>query len=73
MHWLLLQAEFQQLQAQQAQLLQVTQSVRSLLEQPNSTVPPEEKQRLRAALDQLHAQHQDKLQNCQVLQINTHM
>uniref|UniRef100_A0A665WVH5 Microtubule actin crosslinking factor 1 n=1 Tax=Echeneis naucrates TaxID=173247 RepID=A0A665WVH5_ECHNA len=48
-----------------AQLLQVTQSTRSLLEQPDSTVPPEEKQRLRAALDQLQAQHQDKLQSCQ--------
>lgn len=71
MHGLLLQAEFQQLQAQQAQLLQVTQSVRSLLEQPNSAVPPEKKQRLRAAVDQLHAQHQERLQNCQVLQINT--
>uniref|UniRef100_A0A665W9A7 Microtubule actin crosslinking factor 1 n=1 Tax=Echeneis naucrates TaxID=173247 RepID=A0A665W9A7_ECHNA len=62
-------AELQQLQTQQAQLLQVTQSTRSLLEQPDSTVPPEEKQRLRAALDQLQAQHQDKLQSCQVLHI----
>ncbi|XP_071357170.1 microtubule-actin cross-linking factor 1, isoforms 1/2/3/4/5 isoform X19 [Trachinotus anak] len=60
-----LQAELQQLQTQQAQLLQITQSTRSLLEQPDSTVPPEEKQRLRAALDQLQAQHQDKLQSCQ--------
>uniref|UniRef100_A0A673B8L7 Microtubule actin crosslinking factor 1 n=1 Tax=Sphaeramia orbicularis TaxID=375764 RepID=A0A673B8L7_9TELE len=62
------QAELQQLQAQQAQLLQVTQSTRSLLDQPDSTVPPEEKQRLRAALDQLQAQHQDRLQSCQVNQ-----
>uniref|UniRef100_A0A7N6BC15 Microtubule actin crosslinking factor 1 n=1 Tax=Anabas testudineus TaxID=64144 RepID=A0A7N6BC15_ANATE len=59
------QAELQQLQSQQAKLLQVTQSVRSLLDQPDSTVPPEEKQRLRAALDQLQAQHQDRLQSCQ--------
>uniref|UniRef100_A0A665WW59 Microtubule actin crosslinking factor 1 n=1 Tax=Echeneis naucrates TaxID=173247 RepID=A0A665WW59_ECHNA len=64
-HTEMLQAELQQLQTQQAQLLQVTQSTRSLLEQPDSTVPPEEKQRLRAALDQLQAQHQDKLQSCQ--------
>uniref|UniRef100_A0A8D0A9A9 Microtubule actin crosslinking factor 1 n=1 Tax=Sander lucioperca TaxID=283035 RepID=A0A8D0A9A9_SANLU len=61
----MLQAELQQLQSQQAQLLQITQSTRSLLDQPDSTVPPEEKQRLRAALDQLQAQHQDKLQSCQ--------
>lgn len=60
-----LQAELQQLQAQQAQLLQITQSTRSLLDQPDSTVPPEEKRRLRAALDQLQAQHQDRLQSCQ--------
>uniref|UniRef100_A0A1A8EJA6 Microtubule-actin crosslinking factor 1 n=2 Tax=Nothobranchius korthausae TaxID=1143690 RepID=A0A1A8EJA6_9TELE len=60
-----LQMELQQLQAQQAQLLQVTQSVRSLLDQPDSTVPPEEKRRLRAALDQLQAQHQNRLQSCQ--------
>ncbi|XP_036001665.1 microtubule-actin cross-linking factor 1 isoform X5 [Fundulus heteroclitus] len=60
-----LQAELQQLQAQQAQLLQVSQAARSLLEQPDATVPPEEKQRLRAALDQLQAQHQDRLQSCQ--------
>uniref|UniRef100_A0A671X8B3 Microtubule actin crosslinking factor 1 n=1 Tax=Sparus aurata TaxID=8175 RepID=A0A671X8B3_SPAAU len=60
-----LKAELQQLQSQQAQLLQITQSTRSLLEQPDSTVPPEEKQRLRAALDQLQAQHQDRLQSCQ--------
>ncbi|TDH03803.1 hypothetical protein EPR50_G00145770 [Perca flavescens] len=61
----MLQTELQQLQSQQAQLLQITQSTRSLLDQPDSTVPPEEKQRLRAALDQLQAQHQDKLQSCQ--------
>uniref|UniRef100_A0A3B4U476 Microtubule actin crosslinking factor 1 n=1 Tax=Seriola dumerili TaxID=41447 RepID=A0A3B4U476_SERDU len=60
-----LQAELQQLQSQQAQLLQITQTTRSLLDQPDSTVPPEEKQRLQAALDQLQAQHQDKLQSCQ--------
>uniref|UniRef100_A0A1A8E5J5 Microtubule-actin crosslinking factor 1 n=2 Tax=Nothobranchius kadleci TaxID=1051664 RepID=A0A1A8E5J5_NOTKA len=60
-----LQMELQQLQAQQAPLLQVTQSVRSLLDQPDSTVPPEEKRRLRAALDQLQAQHQNRLQSCQ--------
>ncbi|XP_053190365.1 microtubule-actin cross-linking factor 1 isoform X6 [Scomber japonicus] len=64
-HTDMLQTELQQLQSQQAQLLQITQSTRSLLEQPDSTVPPEEKQRLRAALDQLQAQHQDKLQSCQ--------
>ncbi|XP_070777395.1 microtubule-actin cross-linking factor 1, isoforms 1/2/3/4/5 [Enoplosus armatus] len=64
-HTEMLQAELQQLQSQQAQLLQITQSTRSLLDQPDSTVPPEEKQRLRAALDQLQAQHQDKLQSCQ--------
>uniref|UniRef100_UPI0037E860E5 microtubule-actin cross-linking factor 1 isoform X3 n=1 Tax=Semicossyphus pulcher TaxID=241346 RepID=UPI0037E860E5 len=64
-HTEMLQGELQQLQSQQAQLLQITQSTRSLLEQPDSTVPPEEKQRLRAALDQLQAQHQDKLQSCQ--------
>uniref|UniRef100_A0A8C4IC72 Microtubule-actin cross-linking factor 1 n=1 Tax=Dicentrarchus labrax TaxID=13489 RepID=A0A8C4IC72_DICLA len=58
-------AELQQLQSQQAQLLQITQSTRSLLDQPDSTVPPEEKQRLRAALDLLQAQHQDRLQSCQ--------
>lgn len=34
-------------------------------------MPPEEKQRLRAALDQLQAQHQDRLQSCQVLKIHT--
>ncbi|XP_069372144.1 microtubule-actin cross-linking factor 1 isoform X25 [Paralichthys olivaceus] len=64
-HTEMLQAELQQLQSQQAQLLQITQATRSLLEQPDSTVPPEEKQRLRAALDQLQAQHQDSLQSCQ--------
>ncbi|XP_029021963.1 microtubule-actin cross-linking factor 1 isoform X7 [Betta splendens] len=61
----MLQAELQQLQSQQAKVLQVSQSVRSLLDQPDATVPPEEKQRLRAALDQLQAQHQDRLQSCQ--------
>ncbi|KAM4725474.1 microtubule-actin cross-linking factor 1 isoform 3-T3 [Anableps anableps] len=64
-HTEMLQSELQQLQAQQAQLLQITQAARSLLDQPDSTVPPEEKQRLRAALDQLQAQHQDRLQSCQ--------
>ncbi|XP_070702106.1 microtubule-actin cross-linking factor 1, isoforms 1/2/3/4 [Pempheris klunzingeri] len=64
-HTEMLQAELQQLHSQQAQLLQITQSTRSLLDQPDSTVPPEEKQRLRAALDQLQAQHQDRLQSCQ--------
>ncbi|XP_060914958.1 microtubule-actin cross-linking factor 1 isoform X1 [Labrus mixtus] len=64
-HTEMLQGELQQLQSQQAQLLQITQSTRGLLEQPDSTVPPEEKQRLRAALDQLQAQHQDRLQSCQ--------
>ncbi|KAM6899613.1 microtubule-actin cross-linking factor 1, isoforms 1/2/3/4/5 [Xenentodon cancila] len=64
-HTEMLQAELQQLQAQQAQLLQISQSARSLLDQPDSTVPPEEKQRLRAALDQLQVQHQTRLQNCQ--------
>uniref|UniRef100_G3NBA0 Microtubule actin crosslinking factor 1 n=1 Tax=Gasterosteus aculeatus TaxID=69293 RepID=G3NBA0_GASAC len=59
------QAELQQLQSQQAQLHQIAQSTRSLLDQPDSAVPPEEKQRLRAALDQLQAQHQDRLQSCQ--------
>ncbi|XP_056890615.1 microtubule-actin cross-linking factor 1 isoform X4 [Takifugu flavidus] len=60
-----LHAELQQLQNQQAQLLQITQTTRALLEQPDSTVPPEEKQRLRVALDQLQTQHQDRLQSCQ--------
>ncbi|KAK1880814.1 Microtubule-actin cross-linking factor 1 isoforms 1/2/3/5, partial [Dissostichus eleginoides] len=64
-HTEMLQNELQQLQAQQAQLLQITQSTRALLDQPDSTVPPEEKQRLRAALDQLQAQHQERLQSCQ--------
>ncbi|KAJ0055113.1 hypothetical protein NL108_009860, partial [Boleophthalmus pectinirostris] len=64
-HTDMLQSELQQLQAQQAQLMQVSQSVRSLLEQPDSAVPPEEKRRLRAALDQLQAQHQERLHNCQ--------
>ncbi|KAM3858524.1 microtubule-actin cross-linking factor 1, isoforms 1/2/3/4/5 [Diretmus argenteus] len=64
-HTKMLQTELQQLQSQQAQLLQVTQSARSLLDQPDSAVPPEEKQRLRASLDQLQAQHQDRLQSCQ--------
>lgn len=59
------QTELQQLQSQQAHLQQVAQSVRSLLEQPDSSVPPEEKQRLRAKLDQLQSQHQERLQNCQ--------
>ncbi|KAL2080392.1 hypothetical protein ACEWY4_024185 [Coilia grayii] len=61
----MLQAELQQLQEQQAHLLQVSQSVRSLLGQPDSSVPPEEKQRLRAKLDQLQSQHQERLQRCQ--------
>ncbi|KAF7655257.1 hypothetical protein LDENG_00058710, partial [Lucifuga dentata] len=64
-HTDMLQVELQQLQSQQSQLLQVTQAARSLLDQPDATVPPEEKQRLRAALDQLQAQHQDRLQSCQ--------
>ncbi len=59
------QTELQQLQAQQAHLQQVAQSVRSLLEQPDSSVPPEEKQRLQAKLDQLQSQHRERLQNCQ--------
>uniref|UniRef100_A0A672SVA4 Microtubule actin crosslinking factor 1 n=1 Tax=Sinocyclocheilus grahami TaxID=75366 RepID=A0A672SVA4_SINGR len=61
----MLQSELQQLQAQQAHLQQVAQSVHSLLEQPDSSVPPEEKQRLRAKLEQLQNQHQERLQNCQ--------
>ncbi|XP_041867704.1 microtubule-actin cross-linking factor 1 isoform X2 [Melanotaenia boesemani] len=64
-HTEMLQAELQQLQAQQAQLLQISQSARSLLDQPDSTLPPEEKRRLQAALDELQAQHQDRLQSCQ--------
>ena len=43
----------------------MTQQTRSLLEQPDSAVPPEEKQRLRAQLDLLSQQHQDKLKSCQ--------
>lgn len=43
----------------------MAQSVRSLLEQPDSSVPPEEKQRLQAKLDRLQSQHQERLQNCQ--------
>ncbi|XP_051991250.1 microtubule-actin cross-linking factor 1-like [Xyrauchen texanus] len=61
----MLQTDLQQLQAQQANLQQVAQSVHSLLEQPDSSVPPEEKQRLRAKLDQLQSQHQECLQSCQ--------
>ncbi|XP_060798785.1 microtubule-actin cross-linking factor 1 isoform X10 [Neoarius graeffei] len=60
-----LKAELQQLQAQQAHLLQVAQSTRALLEQPDSSVPPEEKQRLRARLEHLQSQHQERLQSCQ--------
>lgn len=60
-----LQAELQQLQEQQAHLLQVSQSVRSLLAQPDSSIPPEEKQRLRAQLDRLQSEHQERLQRCQ--------
>uniref|UniRef100_A0A3Q2YSE8 Uncharacterized protein n=1 Tax=Hippocampus comes TaxID=109280 RepID=A0A3Q2YSE8_HIPCM len=51
-------AELQRLQAQQTQLLHISQSVRALLDQPDSTVPPEEKRRLRATLDQLQSEHQ---------------
>ncbi|KAF4073878.1 hypothetical protein AMELA_G00248250 [Ameiurus melas] len=61
----MLKDELQQLQDQQAHLLHVAQSTRSLLEQPDSTVPPEEKQRLRAKLDHLQSQHQERLQSCQ--------
>ncbi|MCJ8746251.1 hypothetical protein PDJAM_G00139640 [Pangasius djambal] len=61
----MLKAELQQLQALQAHVLQVAQSTRSLLEQPDSSVPPEEKQRLRARLDHLQSQHQERLQSCQ--------
>ncbi|XP_051928415.1 microtubule-actin cross-linking factor 1 isoform X6 [Hippocampus zosterae] len=60
-----LQAELQRLQAQQTQLLHISQSVRALLDQPDSTVPPEEKRRLRATLDQLQSEHQQKLHTCQ--------
>lgn len=45
--------------------MQVSQSAQSLLEQPDSSVPAEEKQRLRGALSQLRSQHQDRLQSCQ--------
>uniref|UniRef100_A0A674BSA2 Microtubule actin crosslinking factor 1 n=1 Tax=Salmo trutta TaxID=8032 RepID=A0A674BSA2_SALTR len=58
-------AELQQLQAQQAQLMQVSQNARSLLDQPDSAVPAEEKRRLRDQLDQLQTQHQEKLLSCQ--------
>nr|XP_029503400.1 microtubule-actin cross-linking factor 1, isoforms 1/2/3/5-like isoform X13 [Oncorhynchus nerka] len=61
----MLQAELQQLQAQQAQLMQVSQNARSLLDQPDSAVPAEEKRRLRDQLDQLQTQHQEKLRACQ--------
>uniref|UniRef100_W5K6X2 Microtubule actin crosslinking factor 1 n=1 Tax=Astyanax mexicanus TaxID=7994 RepID=W5K6X2_ASTMX len=67
----LLKAELQQLQTQQAHLLQVAQSTRTLLEMPDSSVPPEEKQRLRARLDQLQSQHQERLQSCQDRQRRT--
>ncbi|XP_062386258.1 microtubule-actin cross-linking factor 1 isoform X4 [Sardina pilchardus] len=60
----MLQAELQQLQEQQAHLLQVSQSARELLAQPDSAVPPEEKQRLRAQLDRLQSEHQERLQRC---------
>ncbi|XP_060753614.1 microtubule-actin cross-linking factor 1 isoform X11 [Tachysurus vachellii] len=61
----MLKDEFQQLQAQQAHLLQIAQSTHSILEQPDSSVPLEEKQRLRARLDHLQSQHQERLQSCQ--------
>ncbi|CDQ65152.1 unnamed protein product [Oncorhynchus mykiss] len=61
----MLQAELQQLQAQQAQLMQVSQNARSLLDQPDSAVPAGEKRRLRDQLDQLQTQHQEKLRACQ--------
>ncbi|XP_047663906.1 microtubule-actin cross-linking factor 1, isoforms 1/2/3/5 isoform X27 [Tachysurus fulvidraco] len=61
----MLKEEFQQLQAQQAHLLQIAQSTHSILEQPDSSVPLEEKQRLRARLDHLQSQHQERLQSCQ--------
>nr|XP_057902366.1 microtubule-actin cross-linking factor 1 isoform X20 [Doryrhamphus excisus] len=60
-----LQAELRRLQSQQAQLVRISQSARSLLDQPDSTLPPEEKGRLRATLDHLQARHQDRLQSCQ--------
>uniref|UniRef100_A0A3B3QP35 Microtubule actin crosslinking factor 1 n=1 Tax=Paramormyrops kingsleyae TaxID=1676925 RepID=A0A3B3QP35_9TELE len=59
------QAELRGLQTQQEQLLTVSQSVHALLEQPDSSVPPEEKQRLRTALERLQAQHQEQLRSCQ--------
>uniref|UniRef100_A0A673K2E1 Microtubule-actin cross-linking factor 1-like n=1 Tax=Sinocyclocheilus rhinocerous TaxID=307959 RepID=A0A673K2E1_9TELE len=37
----------------------------SSLDDSKRSVPPEEKQRLRAKLDQLQSQHQERLQNCQ--------
>ncbi|TSK31438.1 Microtubule-actin cross-linking factor 1, isoforms 1/2/3/5 [Bagarius yarrelli] len=61
----MLKAELQQLQAQQAHLLQLAQSTHSLLEQPDSNVSPEEKQRLRDRLDHLQSQHKERLQSCQ--------
>ncbi|XP_031645197.1 microtubule-actin cross-linking factor 1 isoform X26 [Oncorhynchus kisutch] len=61
----MLQTELQQLQAQQAQLMQVSQNARALLDQPDSAVPAEEKRRLRGQLDQLQTQHQEKLRACQ--------
>ncbi|KAF7691262.1 hypothetical protein HF521_011559 [Silurus meridionalis] len=61
----MLKEELRQLQGQQAHLLQVAQSTHALLEQPDSSVPQEEKQRLRASLDQLQSQHQERLQSCQ--------
>lgn len=54
------------MQSQQAHLLQVTQSTRALLDQPDSSISPEEKLKLRTKLDQLQCQHQERLQNCQV-------
>ncbi|XP_048849639.1 LOW QUALITY PROTEIN: microtubule-actin cross-linking factor 1 [Brienomyrus brachyistius] len=60
-----LQAELRGLQTQQEQLLKVSQSVHALLEQPDSSVPPEEKQRLRTALERLQLQHQEQQRNCQ--------
>lgn len=43
----------------------MAQSTRVLLEQPDSSVPPEEKQRLRARLEHLQSQHHEHLQSCQ--------
>ncbi|KAJ8000014.1 hypothetical protein DPEC_G00200410 [Dallia pectoralis] len=60
-----LQTELQHLQAQQDQLTKVSQNARSLLDQPDSSVPAEEKRRLREQLEQLQTQHQEKLQACQ--------